>query len=45
MKICKINKVSVDNIPVYDVVNVPKNHNFIVKTNNSYTVSHNCGML
>ena len=46
MKIKRITKITLDNpIDVYDVVNVPETHNFLVKTNSGYIVSHNCGIL
>lgn len=46
MKIKKITKTTFENpIDVYDVVNVPQTHNFLVKTNSGYIVSHNCGIL
>ena len=32
-------------IPVYDIVNSKPYHNFLIKTNSSYIVSHNCAML
>ena len=34
MKIKSIKKVTVADTPMYDVINVPKNHNFIIINNN-----------
>ncbi len=46
MKISSIIKVKYDEpIPVYDVVLATPNNNFLIKTNNRYVVSHNCGIL
>lgn len=47
--ISKIKKIKVDNVPVYDVINVPKNHNFLIQghyNKNTHTciISHNCGI-
>ena len=45
MKISKIEKVHYDSpIPVYDVVNAGDLHNFVIRTNSSDIVSHNCLM-
>lgn len=32
-------------VPVYDVINAKPNHNFLIKTQSSTIVSHNCGFL
>ena len=47
MKIKSIKNISVPETPVYDVINVPKYHNFLIKSNttNTYIVSHNCGIM
>ena len=44
MKIKSIKKVTVADTPMYDVINVPKNHNFIIGDNkhNINFISHNC---
>lgn len=34
-----------DPVPVYDVINAYPYNNFLVKTNSSYIVSHNCALL
>jgi len=45
MRVSKIEYIHYDNpIPVYDVVNAGDLHNFIIHTNNSDVVSHNCIM-
>ena len=45
MKIVKIETIHHDNpIPVYDVINAGELHNFIIHTENSDIVSHNCIM-
>lgn len=46
MRIKSIKEIHVDSTPVYDVINVPNNHNFIVGDNkfNTSVVSHNCAM-
>ena len=49
MKIKSIKKIHYDkSIPVYDVINVPRNHNFLIKgdstNNNKCLVSHNCAI-
>lgn len=31
-------------VQVYDVQNAVPNHNFLVKTNQGYIASHNCGL-
>lgn len=45
MKIRAIRKIEQENTPVYDVVNANPYNNFLVKTNNKFVVSHNCGIL
>ena len=46
MKIHKIETIHHDNpIPVYDVINAGELHNFIIHTDNSDIVSHNCALL
>lgn len=46
MKVSKIEKITYkEPIPVYDVVLATPNNNFLIKTNNKYVVSHNCGIL
>lgn len=43
MKVSKIEKIHYDNpIPVYDVINAGELHNFVIHTENSDIVSHNC---
>ena len=32
-------------IPVYDVVDVEVNHNFVIATNSTFVISHNCAMM
>lgn len=45
MKIAKIEKVHYDSpIPVYDVVNAGDLHNFVIRTDGSDIVAHNCLM-
>lgn len=46
MKIKSIKKVTVADTPMYDVINVPKNHNFIIGDNkhNINFISHNCAI-
>ena len=46
MKIKKIKKLIVNDTPMYDVINVPKNHNFIIGDNNHNInfISHNCAI-
>ena len=46
MRIKSIKEIHVDSTPVYDVINVPNNHNFIVGDNkfNTSVVSHNCAI-
>ena len=45
MKISKIETIHYDNpIPVYDVINAGELHNFIIHTDISDIVSHNCAM-
>lgn len=45
MKVKRVTKIQVDPTPVYDVVNVPDTHNFLINTGTGYIVSHNCGLL
>lgn len=46
MKISKIEKIHYDEpIPVYDVINAGELHNFIIHTDNSDIVSHNCAIM
>ena len=43
MKIKSINRIKLESaIPMYDVVNSNPYHNFLVKTDLKYIVSHNC---
>ena len=43
IKIKSINSVKLNSvIPMYDVINSDPYHNFLVKTNSCYIVSHNC---
>lgn len=43
MKVKNITKkVLSSEIPMYDIKNVLENHNFAIKTNSSFIVSHNC---
>lgn len=43
MKIKSVSKIKYDSPKsFYDVVNVPKYHNFLIKTNDKFIVSHNC---
>lgn len=46
MKIKNIKKLIVNDTPMYDVINVPKNHNFIIGDNkhNINFISHNCAI-
>ena len=46
MKIKNIKKVIGNDTPVYDVINVPKNHNFIIGDTNYDInfISHNCAI-
>ena len=45
-KIKKIKRLIVKDTPMYDVINVPKNHNFIIGDNNHNInfISHNCAI-
>lgn len=46
MKIKRIHEIKLDKpVPVYDVLNSEPYHNFLIKTNSGYVVSHNCAML
>lgn len=46
MKIRRIKKITTNEpIPVYDVIDVPEHHNFLIKSNDRFIVSHNCGIL
>lgn len=46
IKIKSIKKISFENaIPVYDVIEARPYNNFLIKTENSYIVSHNCGLM
>lgn len=46
MKITSIRKINYDNpVPVYDVIEARPYNNFLIKTENSYIVSHNCGLM
>lgn len=46
MKIVSIKKsIYSQPVPVYDVIGAEPYNNFLVKTNNKYIVSHNCGIL
>ena len=43
MKIKKIEKIILDEPKTfYDIINIPETHNFVIKTKNSYIVTHNC---
>lgn len=43
LKINKIEEIQLEKpIPVYDVINCKPYHNFIIKANDSFVVSHNC---
>ena len=42
MKIKSIEVIHCDETPVYDVVNVPDTHNFIIKGQSTDIISHNC---
>lgn len=49
IKIKNINRIKVSNVPVYDVIDVPENHNFLIrghynKTTHTCIVSHNCSI-
>lgn len=45
MKVKSVKHIQLEEaLPVYDVVDVPKSHNFIVKTNSSCLVAHNCAI-
>lgn len=45
MKVTNIRKIKLDNpVPVYDVVEARPYNNFLIKTGDSYIVSHNCGL-
>lgn len=44
MKIKSIKRVYTKDTPVYDVINVPKNHNFLIGNGKECLVSHNCAM-
>lgn len=44
MKIKSIKKIKCDTTPVYDVLNVPINHNFIFGDESIKLVSHNCAI-
>ena len=46
MKIKSVRTVKLkEQVPVYDIFNSEPYHNFLVKTNSGYVVSHNCAML
>lgn len=45
MKIKSIKRIQVESTPVYDIVDSLPTHDFLIKTNSSNIVSHNCGML
>lgn len=46
MKIASIKKIIYEKpVPVYDVIDTGINHNFIIKTNTSKIISHNCAFL
>lgn len=45
MRVKRITKVKSNPVSVYDVINVPDTHNFLIKTKTGYIVSHNCGLL
>ena len=46
MKIKNIRKIQLKTpVPVYDVVNVNPNHNFLIASRNGSIVSHNCSMM
>lgn len=44
MKIKSIKKISCKSTSVYDVINVPINHNFVFGDENTKLISHNCAM-
>ena len=46
MKIKSIKRVKLEKpIKVYDVVNSLPHHNFLIKTNTNYIISHNCALM
>lgn len=45
MKIRKIKKIHCRSTPVYDVVNASPCNNFMIRTQSSYIVSHNCAIM
>lgn len=46
MKITSIRKINLESaIPVYDVIEARPYNNFLIKTGDSYIVSHNCGLM
>lgn len=46
MRIRSIRKVRLSEpVPVYDVINSEPYHNFLIRTDSGYAVSHNCAML
>ena len=44
MKIKSIKRIQCEPTPVYDVINVPKNHNFVFGDENTKLISHNCAI-
>jgi len=45
VKVKKVTKITTKKTDVYDVINVPETHNFLIETPSGYVVSHNCGIL